>query len=102
MTTTDVTSGGGAPTLKLSTAVIGLAVALVAHFGVGVAWASDTSASVRQLDDRTKPLADGSLVATLARLDERTARMDKRSDAMAHRVERLEAKLLGHSAGDDQ
>ena len=92
-----------APALKITTAVLSLAVAVGMHIAVAVWWASGLNARVGQLESTLGPTAgDASLSATMARLDERTKRMDKREDGMASRVQRLEERQFGHSVGEDR
>ncbi len=89
------------PAIKVTTAVLGLAVAVFMHIAAAVWWAASMNARMHQLEAVFGPAGgDASITATLARLDERTKRMDSRENAMAVRVLRLEQRAFGGPQGE--
>lgn len=100
MTAIDVSNGAPPPSLKVTVPLVALGVTVLVHI-VGVAWwASGVTSRVSQVERVLGPVSGPeSLTATLARLDERTTRMDRREEAMSRRLLRVEAKV-GTPIGD--
>lgn len=93
MTALDVSNGPPPLGVKITVPLLALGLTTLVHI-VGVAWwASGMTARVSQVERVLGPVSGPeSLTATLARLDERTTRMDRREENMAKRLLRLEAK----------
>lgn len=76
-------------TSRLSVEMLAFLVALLAQTGGFVWWASGINNRVASLEETVKPLSDGSLTATLARIDERTGTMKDRVNRMSDRLYQL-------------
>ena len=74
---------------RISIEVLAFVVALLAQTGGFVWWASGINNRVASLEETVKPLSDGSLTATLARIDERTGTMKDRVNRMSDRLYQL-------------
>lgn len=73
----------------LSIQLLAFVVALLAQSGGFVWWASGLNNRVASLEKTVQPLSDGSLTATLARIDERTGSMKDRVNRMSDRLYQL-------------
>ncbi len=96
MTAIDVSDGSRALSMRITVPLVGLSVTVAMHMAVAVWWASGLTSRVSAAERVLGPSAGpDSLSAVLARLDERTQRMDRRENTMARRIERLEARGQG-------
>ena len=74
---------------RLSVEMLAFLVALLAQTGGFVWWASGINNRVGHIEETIRPLSDGSMTATLARIDERTGSMKDRVNRMSDRLYQL-------------
>ena len=71
---------------RVSTEILGLAIMVMIQTATIIWWASGINNRVSALEDTVKPLTDGSMTATLARIDERTSSMKDRVNRISDRL----------------